>query len=106
MARLPFESIYRHGFVRAAVCMPFVRLGSPGRNADRTIALARRAHEAQAALALFPELGLSGYSNEDLFHQDALLDMTMEGLARLVEASRALTPVLIAGAPLRLEQKL
>jgi NAD+ synthase (glutamine-hydrolysing) len=106
MARLPFESVYRHGFVRAAVGIPLVRLGSPLYNADRTIALARRAHDARAALALFPELGLSGYSNEDLFHQNALLEATMAGLARLVDASRTLTPILIAGAPLRFEQKL
>jgi NAD+ synthase (glutamine-hydrolysing) len=106
MTRLPFDSIYRHGFVRTAVCIPFVRLGSPVYNADRTIALARRAQEAQAALALFPELGLSGYSNEDLFHQDALLEAALAGLARLVDASRDLTPVLIAGLPLRVEHKL
>jgi NAD+ synthase (glutamine-hydrolysing) len=106
MARLPFESLYRHGFARAAVCIPGVRLGSPVSNADRVIGLARRAHDARAALALFPELSISGYSNEDLFHQDALLDETLAGLARVVDASGSLTPILVVGAPLRLEQKL
>ena len=106
MPQEPFDSIYRQGFFRAAVCIPFVRLGSPIANADRTIALAHRAHEANAGIALFPELGLSGYSNEDLFHQDALLEKAMEALARVVDASRTLTPILIAGLPLRLEQKL
>ena len=106
MARLPFDSIYRHGFARAAVCIPHVRLGSPIANADRVIGLARRAHDARATLVLFPELSISGYSNEDLFHQDALLDATLAGLARVVDASRSLTPILIVGAPLRLEQKL
>ena len=103
---LPFESIYRHGFARAAVCIPFIRLGNALHNAERTIALARRAHDAEATLALFPELGLSGYSNEDLFHQDALLEMTLDSLAKVVAASRNLSPILIVGAPLRLEQKL
>jgi NAD+ synthase (glutamine-hydrolysing) len=106
MSELPFECPYRHGFVRAAVCIPSVRLGSPAANADRTIALARRAHDAHAALALFPELGLSAYSNEDLFHQDALIEATMSALARVVDASRGLTPILIVGAPLRVEHKL
>ena len=106
MSVLPFESIYRHGFVRTAVCIPVVRLGNPVHNADRTIALARRAQDAHAAVAVFPELGLSGYSNEDLFHQDALLESTLEGLARLVRTSRELTPFLIAGLPLRVEHKL
>ncbi|MBI2220401.1 MAG: hypothetical protein HYU53_04275 [Acidobacteria bacterium] len=36
--------------------------------------MAARADKLHAAVAVFPELGLSGYSNEDLFHQDALLE--------------------------------
>lgn len=59
-----------------------------------------------AAIALFPELGLSAYSNEDLFHQDALLDATRSALASVVDASRDLSPVLLVGAPLRFEEKL
>jgi NAD+ synthase (glutamine-hydrolysing) len=106
MTALPFDSIYRHGFVRAAVCIPSVRLGHPDSNADRTIALARRAHDGHAALAVFPELGLSGYSNEDLFHQDALLESALSALTRLVEASHNLNPVLLVGLPLRIEHKL
>ncbi|MBC8075839.1 MAG: NAD(+) synthase, partial [Chloroflexales bacterium] len=54
----------------------------------------------------FPELGLSAYSNEDLFHQDALLDASVEALGQLAEASRALAPVLLVGAPLRFDSKL
>jgi NAD+ synthase (glutamine-hydrolysing) len=102
----PFDSIYRHGVVRLAVGIPFVRLGNPSRNAQRAIELARRAHEAHAAIVLFPELGLSGYSNEDLFHQDALLGAAKEALGQVVQASRTLQPLLLVGAPLRFEQKL
>ena len=106
MERTPFESIYRHGYVRIAACVPSVRLGNPIGNAERTIALAARADKTDAALAVFPELGLSGYSNEDLFHQDALLDATQTALGKVAEASRALAPMLIVGAPLLIEQKL
>ncbi len=106
MGRPPFESIYRHSFARVAVCIPFVRLGNPGDNAARTIALARRANDAHATVAIFPELGLSAYSNEDLFHQDALLDATVAALQRVVEASRTLGLLLVVGVPLRFEQKL
>ena len=102
----PFDSIYRHGFVRMAICIPHVRLGNPSENAARTIALAQRAHQAHAAVVLFPELGLSAYSNEDLFHQDALLDAVKAALAQVVDASRALRPLLLVGVALRLEQKL
>jgi NAD+ synthase (glutamine-hydrolysing) len=101
-----FHSIYSHGFVRAAVCVPSLRVGDPRYNTDRTLDLAKRASELNAAVALFPELGLSAYSNDDLFHQDALLDASLEGVRRLVEASRSLVPILIVGAPLRLQEKL
>ena len=69
----PFHSIYSHGFVRAAVAVPFVRVADPEYNVEHTLTLAKRASEMRAAIALFPELGISAYSNEDLFHQDALL---------------------------------
>ncbi|HXF62363.1 MAG TPA: NAD(+) synthase [Caldilineaceae bacterium] len=101
-----FFSAYSHGFVRVAVCVPQLKVAEPGFNTERTIALARRASALHAAVALFPELGISAYSNEDLFHQDALLEATLAGLARVVGASRELTPILIVGAPLRFEQKL
>ncbi|HEX2205653.1 MAG TPA: NAD(+) synthase [Longimicrobium sp.] len=102
----PFDSIYSHGFVRAAVCIPHVRVADPGFNVERTLALARRAHDEQAAVALFPELGLTAYSNDDLFHQAALLDAARDAVARVVEASAKLAPVLLVGAPLAFEGKL
>ncbi len=83
-----FHSIYSHGFIRAAVCLPHVRVADPGFNTKRTLALAQRASDAQAALALFPELGVSGYSNEDLFHQDVLLDATRMAVAEYCRGKR------------------
>src|SRR3954468_10407652 len=97
----PFHSIYSHKFIRATVCIPFVRVADPEFNVERTLGLARRASELRAAVTLFPELGISAYSNDDLFHQDTLLDATEAALARLVSESHALTPLLIVGAPLR-----
>ena len=102
----PFHSLYAHGFVRAAVCVPYVRVADPAYNLEHTLGLARRASELHAAVALFPELGLSAYSNEDLFHQQALLDAAEDALARVREASRGLAPLLVVGAPLRFEGKL
>ena len=101
-----FHSIYSHGFIRVAVCIPSLRVADPHYNAQHTLGLAQRASEMNAALALFPELGLSAYSNEDLFHQDALLDGTEAAVRRVIEKSLDLTPILLVGAPLRLEQKL
>jgi NAD+ synthase (glutamine-hydrolysing) len=106
MQRPPFYSIYAHGFARAAVCIPHVRVADPNFNAEQTVGLARRASELGAAVALFPELGISAYSNDDLFHQDVLLDVTKDALARVIAESRDLSPVILVGAPLRFEGKL
>ena len=97
----PFHSIYAHGFVRACVCIPFLRVADPDYNVAQTLGLARQASDMGAAVALFPELGLSAYSNEDLFHQDALLEGTLAALDLLVAESRDMTPLLLVGAPLR-----
>ena len=101
-----FYSLYRHDFIRAAVCVPRVRVAAPAFNAERTVALAQQAADRGAALALFPELGISAYTNEDLFHQDALLEATLAALETVKAASRDLSPVLLVGAPLRLENRL
>jgi NAD+ synthase (glutamine-hydrolysing) len=103
---LPFQSLYAHGFARLSVCVSQVKVASPGFNVEHTLALAREAAADHSALALFPEMGLSAYSNEDLFQQDALLDATEEALARVVAESNRLSSVLVVGAPLRLQQKL
>ncbi|MBC8143988.1 MAG: NAD(+) synthase [bacterium] len=102
----PFDSIYSHDFVRVAVCIPHVQVADPVFNASRTIDLAQKASQQSAAIVLFPELGVSAYSNEDLFHQEALIDASLESLHSIVEASRDLFPVLLVGVPLRLEAKL
>ncbi len=102
----PFQSIYTHGFIRTAVCIPTLKVADPAFNARYTLDLARRADQAHAAMALFPEMGLSAYANEDLFHQEALLSAAAAALQRVLEESRGLSPVILAGAPLRFEEKL
>jgi NAD+ synthase (glutamine-hydrolysing) len=57
-------------------------------------------------LAVFPELGISGYSLEDLVLQDALLDAVELAIKEIVEASHSLGALLVVGAPLRSEGKL
>jgi NAD+ synthase (glutamine-hydrolysing) len=100
---VPSASLYDHGFIRAACAVPLVRVGDPRANGRAAVALARRADESGAALAVFPELGLSAYSNEDLFRQAALLDASDAALRELLAASAGLVPVLVAGVPLRAE---
>ena len=96
--------MYNHGFVRVAAAVPHVRVADPAFNAERTVGLARTAAEGGAALVVFPELGLSAYSIEDLFHQAALLDASSQALAEVTDASRELSCVIVVGLPVEVDQ--
>jgi len=96
-----FCNLHTHGFVRAGVCAPRVRVADPDFNTAETLAQARRAAEQGASLVLFPELGLSAYAIDDLLQQAALLEAVERGVATLLAASRDLAPVLFVGAPVR-----
>ncbi len=76
-------------------------MADPAANAESVLRLARDCHDDGVALAVFPELTLSGYSIEDILLQDGLLDAVEEAVATVVAASTELLPVLVVGAPLR-----
>ncbi|MFJ9317103.1 NAD(+) synthase [Pimelobacter simplex] len=98
---MDFYSAYAHGFARvAAVTLP-VAVADPATNAARTIEQARACHDEGVAVAVFPELGLTGYAVDDLFLQDVLLEAVHAGIAEIVAASRDLMSILVVGAPLR-----
>jgi NAD+ synthase (glutamine-hydrolysing) len=103
---LPFRSPYRHGFVRLAACVPKVSIGRPQTNLAHTLDLVHSAAEQGVALMVFPELGLSGYSLDDLFQQQTLLDSVQQTLLDLAEGSRGLQPAFVVGAPLRFQGRL
>jgi NAD+ synthase (glutamine-hydrolysing) len=96
-----FRSLYQHGFARVAACTERVAIADPPANAQAVLAQARACAQEGVAVALFPELCLSGYSIEDLLLQDALLDGVEDALQTVVEGSRDLLPVLVVGAPLQ-----
>jgi len=96
----------RHGFARVAVAVPRCRVADPAFNAGQSIELLQRCAHEGAALVLFPELGLSAYTCDDLFHQRALLDACEAALARVVEASAGVSAVAIVGLPLRVDHSL
>jgi NAD+ synthase (glutamine-hydrolysing) len=101
MPDMNFRSLYAHGFARVAACTVPVRLADPTANAAAILETARSCDHEGVALAVFPELGLSGYSIEDLLLQDTLLDAVERAVEMLRDASAALSPVLVVGAPLR-----
>src|SRR5271163_4542984 len=103
---MDFYNAYSQGFARVAACTHHASIGDPAANADSVLRLARECHDDGVALAVFPELTLSGYSIEDIVLQDALLDAVEEALASVVSASAELMPVLVVGAPLRYRHRI
>jgi NAD+ synthase (glutamine-hydrolysing) len=101
-----FLNLYNQDLLRVAVGVPSVRVADPQHNARHTIALLERAAAERATIALFPELGLSSYTADDLFHQRALLDGSLDALASVVEASKELPTLCVVGLPLQVEHLL
>ncbi|HSF37109.1 MAG TPA: NAD(+) synthase [Nocardioides sp.] len=96
---MDFYSAYAQGFARiAAVTLP-VHLADPVANAAVVLEQARACHDDSVAVAVFPELCLTGYSVDDLFLQDTLLATVEEAIAEIVAASADLMTVLVVGAP-------
>lgn len=98
---MDFYNAYSQGFARVAACTHRTVIGDPAANAESVLRLARACHDDSAALAVFPELTLSGYSIEDIVLQDLLLDDVEQAIAAIVAASADLLPVLVVGAPVR-----
>ena len=96
-----FASLYSHGFVRIASCVPRTKVADVPANLAETIRLAEVGGRGSAAIMVFPELGLSSYAIDDLLFQDALLASVEAAIDELLNVSRGLYPVLVVGAPLR-----
>ena len=103
---IEFRSAYDQGFARvAAVTLP-VTLADPAANAAAVIARARRLGEEGVCLAVFPELGLTGYSIDDLLLSDVLLRETLAAIETIRAASAGFLPAIVVGAPLRVDGRL
>jgi NAD+ synthase (glutamine-hydrolysing) len=101
-----FRSIYQHGFARVAACTGHITIADPAANAQAVLRQARACSEDGAAVALFTELALSGYSIEDLLLQDAVLDGVEAAVQTVAEGSADLLPLIVVGAPLRYRHRI
>ncbi len=105
-ANTEFFNLYNHGFVRVAIGVPDIRVADPEFNVSTTISLMKQAAEQRAVLVLFPELGLTAYSCEDLFHQQALLESATDALHKVLTASKPLDLITIVGLPVQVDHLL
>ena len=98
-----FFNLYRHGFARLAVATPRVRVGDPQYNVEATVELMRAAAREKAVAVVFPELGLSAYTCDDLFHQQALIEGAEESLAVLLRSTKSLPLAALVGLPVAVD---
>ena len=98
---MSFRSLYRHGFARVAACTTRTALADPVSNAQTILAMARDCDRQSVAVAVFPELGISGYSISDLLQQKTMLDAVETAIDTIIAGSADLMPLLLVGAPIR-----
>ena len=92
----------RFGYLKVAAAVPHVRVADCRWNAGRAVELIERAAERGAALVVFPELSLTGYTCGDLFLQSGLLRAAEESLADLLRRTADLPLAAIVGMPVPL----
>ena len=76
----PFNSIYAHGYVRAAVCIPFVRVADPEYNAEQTLGLALASESpANARVIRTPFARLGVLTSKDAWMPDVVERLAQAG---------------------------
>ena len=86
--------------MKVAAGIPSVSVAHCEYNRSHIEQLIARAAEAQAEIAVFPELCLTGYTCQDLFFQQHLLEEAELSLMKLADATRSLNIISIVGLPL------
>ena len=89
------------GFYRLAAAVPRLHVADVRFNTKEVIGLIRRGIENQAAVILFPELTLTGYTCGDLFFQSRLLDESENAFREIAAACAGTKTVVVVGAPVR-----
>ncbi|TWP36092.1 NAD(+) synthase [Leekyejoonella antrihumi] len=98
---MDFYSAYHQGFARIAACTVPTSIADPHTNAVMVVEQLQQCHDDGVAVAVFPELCLSGYAIDDLLLQAVLLDAVEEAIATVAEATQTLRPLVLVGAPIR-----
>lgn len=88
----------KDGFLRVAVATPEIRVADPSHNAGQIIRLAGEM-PPDTALAVFPELCVTGYTCGDLFLQPLLLREAEQAVVRILDASLSVDALLVVGVP-------
>lgn len=89
----------KYGFVKVGAATPKIEVANCNYNSEKIIKLIDNAIDKKVQLLVFPELCITGYTCNDLFLQDALLDSAMENLFKIVDHTKDKDIFVIVGLP-------
>lgn len=93
------QKISRFGYLRVKAVSPLMEIANVSYNVDIMVEEIKKAHTEQVSVVVFPELGLTGYTCEDLFHQSYLLNNARKGLSRLLTETKYIDMLIAVGLP-------
>jgi len=96
----------RQGFVKAAAVTPKIKVADTKYNAELILDMMKESTRQGAKIVVFPELCLTGYTCQDLFLQERLLQGAKDALMKLVKESASLDAIFFVGLPFEILGKL
>ena len=96
----------RQGFVKAAAVTPKIKVADTKYNAELILDMMKESTRQGAKIVVFPELCLTGYTCQDLFLQERLLQGAKDALMKLVKESTSLDAIFFVGLPFEILGKL
>lgn len=96
----------KDGFIKVAVCTPDLKVADCFYNAEQMIQKAEKMEKEGVRLLAFPELAITGYTCNDIFLQDTLLEGALNALQKYKEATAHLNLVSVIGIPLEYKGRL
>ena len=88
-----------YGYIKVAAAIPSVRVGDCNYNVSEIEKMIISAEGAGVEIIVFPELSITGYTCQDLFRQEQLIDAAEMSIMKLLDFSRQLDIISIVGAP-------
>ena len=95
----------KHGFVRVGAGIPEVRVADTNHNVEEIEKLILKAQAQNVEILVMPELCVTGYTCQDLFLQQSLIEEAEVALMKLMDFTRSMDMVLIVGMPVACNAK-
>lgn len=94
------------GFVRVGAVVPKLKVADTEFNCNEIIKQIEVASNNKIQIEVFPELCVTGYTCQDLFEQDTLLEEAEKALNKILDYTNNLDIICIIGMPIKAENQL